>query len=114
MLGLGLSVYKSKISSTGGGSGPGSGYTPPLDSITSAVSYSVRKLSSTYTGDCMLVRRVSDGATQDIGFDSDGLIDVAALTSFRQTTHTYLPFMTAVLLLRVQAASLAFVSFVWL
>lgn len=82
MLGLGLSVYKSKISSTGGGSGPSSGYTPPLDSVTAAVAYSVRKLNSTYTGDCMLVRRVSDGATQDIGFDSDGLIDVAALTSF--------------------------------
>jgi hypothetical protein len=79
MIGLGLSVYKSQGISIGGG---GSSYTPPLDSVTAAVAYSVRKLNSTYTGDCMLVRRVSDGATQDIGFDSDGLIDVAALTAF--------------------------------
>lgn len=67
----------------GGGPGPTPPpYTPPLDSITAAVAYSVRKLSSSYSGDCMLVRRVSDGATQGIGFDSNGLIDVNALATF--------------------------------
>lgn len=67
----------------GGGVGPTPPpYTPPLDSITAAVAYSVRKLSSTYTGDCMLVRRVSDGVTQSIGFGSDGLINDSALSTF--------------------------------
>lgn len=71
----------------GGGPGPGPGpgpppYTPPLDGVTAAVAYSVRKLNSTYSGDCMLVRRVSDGATQPIGFGSNGLIDVNALATF--------------------------------
>jgi hypothetical protein len=67
----------------GGGPGPTPPpYTPPLDSVTAAVAYSVRKLNSTYSGDCMLVRRVSDGATQGIGFDSNGLIDVNALATF--------------------------------
>ena len=45
--------------------------------------FSVRLLSSTYTGDCMRVRRSSDGTLQDIGFDSDGYLDVAAIESFR-------------------------------
>ena len=67
----------------GGGPGPTPPpYTPPLDSVTAAVAYSVRKLNSTYSGNCMLVRRVSDGATQGIGFDSNGLIDVNALATF--------------------------------
>ncbi len=67
----------------GGGPGPSPGYTPPLDTYTgAAAAYSVRKLSSSYSGPCIEAHRLSDGATQDIGFDADGLIDTAAIIAF--------------------------------
>jgi len=43
--------------------------------------YSVRKLSSTYSGSALRVRRSSDNSEQDIGFDGLDL-DIAALASF--------------------------------
>ena len=60
----------------------------PLDNIGlgcstgAAVAYSVRKLSTTYTGYAMQVRRSSDDATQDIGFTAAGELDTAALKTF--------------------------------
>jgi len=67
----------------GGGPGPGPGYTPPLDDYTGAlVAYSVRKVRSAYSGPAIEAERFSDGATQDIEFDSNGLIDTTALTTF--------------------------------
>jgi len=54
-----------------------------LDDYPGAVAaYSVRRLSSSYSGSCIEAYRVSDGATQDIGFDADGLIDTAAIVTF--------------------------------
>ena len=47
-----------------------------------AAAYSVRRLSSTYAGSAMEVRRSSDNALQDIGFDIDGNLDTASLLSF--------------------------------
>ena len=48
-----------------------------------AAAYSVRKLSSTYSGSAMRVRRtVAPFDEQDIGFDSNGDLDTAAITSF--------------------------------
>lgn len=47
-----------------------------------AAAYSVRKLSSSYTGAAIRVRRDSDNAEQDIGFDSNGNLDESALTSY--------------------------------
>ena len=44
--------------------------------------YSVRKLSSSYAGSAIRVRRDTDNAEQDIGFDSNGDLDTSALTSF--------------------------------
>jgi PKD repeat protein len=44
--------------------------------------YSVRKLSSTYTGAAIRVRRSSDNTESDIGFDSNGNLDETALTTF--------------------------------
>jgi hypothetical protein len=53
-----------------------------LDDYTGAYSaYSFRKLSSTYTGACIRLRRGGDFAEQDIGFSGD-YIDTAAITSF--------------------------------
>ena len=66
----------------GGGAPPDPGYTPPLDAYPATAAYSVRKLSSTYSGPCMEVCRVSDGATQDIGFDSDGFLQTSDIVTF--------------------------------
>lgn len=46
------------------------------------VAYSTRKLRAGYTGDCVEVRRSSDNATTDIGFDGNGDIDSTSLLSF--------------------------------
>ena len=53
-----------------------------LDTYTnSAVAYSLRKLSSTYSGSAIRVRRSNDNAEQDIGFLNNEL-DTTSLTSF--------------------------------
>ncbi|MCZ8128736.1 MAG: Ig-like domain-containing protein [Microcystis sp. LE19-114.1B] len=44
--------------------------------------YSLRRLSSSYTGDAILVRRSSDNTTQNIGFTASGLLNESALLSF--------------------------------
>jgi hypothetical protein len=67
---------------TGGGPGPDPGYTPPLDAYPATAAYSVRKLSSSYSGSAIEAYRVSDGATQDIGFDSNGLVSTSEITTF--------------------------------
>jgi hypothetical protein len=53
-----------------------------LDVYTSAAAaYSLRKLNSSYTGNCVRVRRSSDNAEQDIGFVGN-VLDESSLTSF--------------------------------
>lgn len=47
-----------------------------------AAAYSLRKLSSTYTGNAIRVRRSSDNTEQNIGFDGSGNLDTTALTTF--------------------------------
>ena len=55
---------------------------PILDTYPNAkVGYSLRLLSSDYTGFCIRVRRSSDNAEQDIGFDGNEL-DTSSLLSF--------------------------------
>jgi hypothetical protein len=54
-----------------------------------AAAYSVRKLSSTYTGSAIRVRRSSDNAEQDIGFNILGNLDTSALTSFCSGTNGF-------------------------
>lgn len=54
-----------------------------LDIYTNAAAaFSVRKLRTAYTGSCLRVVRQNDGSEQDIGFDSNGLLDVAAIATF--------------------------------
>ena len=76
-LGLGLgvnSITSQKI---------GAGFTGILDEYSgAAAAYSVRRLSSTYTDGLIRVRRSSDDAEQDIGFDANGDLDTTALTTF--------------------------------
>ena len=46
-----------------------------------AAAYSVRKLDKDYTGYCMKVRRASDDAEADIGFDGNGGVDQSAIAT---------------------------------
>ena len=57
-------------------------FTGLLDTYPGAnFAYSIRRLSSIFTGSAFQARRVSDSATQDIGFIGENL-DTAALTTF--------------------------------
>jgi hypothetical protein len=47
-----------------------------------AAAYSLRKLDKDYTGNCIRIRRVSDGVEQDIGFTSSGVLDTSAIRTF--------------------------------
>jgi hypothetical protein len=47
-----------------------------------AAAYSLRKLSFRYTGPCIRVRRDSDNAEIDVGFDGNGNVNLATLSSF--------------------------------
>ena len=53
-----------------------------------AAAYSLRLLSSTYTGYAIRVRRASDNAEQDIGFVNNEL-DTSTLTSFCSGTNGF-------------------------
>ena len=61
-----------------------------LDTYTgAAAAYSVRKLDKDYTGNCMRIRRDSDDAETDIGFDSSGDLDTAAIASHCGSANGY-------------------------
>lgn len=47
-----------------------------------SAAFSMRKLSTSYSGSAIQVRRSSDNATQDIGFNGSGDLDATALTTF--------------------------------
>jgi len=53
-----------------------------------AAAYSLRRLSGSYTGDAIRVRRSSDNAETDIGFDSNGDLDTTALLAHVGTSPT--------------------------
>lgn len=56
----------------------------PLSSISaaSAAAYSLRRLSCSYTGNAIQVRRSSDNTTQNIGFNAWGDLDTISLKAF--------------------------------
>jgi len=54
-----------------------------------AAAYSLRRLTGTYTGAAIRVRRDSDDAEQDIGFDSNGDLDTTALATFCSGTDGF-------------------------
>lgn len=58
--------------------------TPLLETYAGSTgAYSLRKLRSAYTGNAITVRRTTpDTSTQDIGFNAQGELDTAALTTF--------------------------------
>ena len=66
-----------EIPSSGGGS------SLLLDTYqNAAIAYSLRKLSSTFSGDPIRVRRSNDNAEQDIPFDGNGDLDTTNLLAF--------------------------------
>ena len=52
----------------------------PLDNLSAAAAYSLRKLRTAYTGPAIRVRRSSDNAETDIGFTVAGNLDLNALS----------------------------------
>lgn len=76
-MGLGTSLGITALSGAGGGT-----LLLDLYGTNIAAAYSVRKLSSTYSGAGIRVRRSSDNSEQDIGFDANGDLDTSALTTF--------------------------------
>jgi hypothetical protein len=67
-----------------------SGRTGLLDDYPgAAAAYSLRLLDSTYTGSAIRVRRASDNAEQDIGFDGNGDLDTTALATFCSGTDGF-------------------------
>lgn len=82
-VGIGLGIGRQRFS--GGG-----GFVGLLDLYPSAsVAYSLRRLSSTYTGNAIRVRRASDNTEQNIGFDALGNLDTTALTTFCSGTNGF-------------------------
>ena len=65
------------------------GFTGLLDDYPgAAAAYSLRRLDTTYTGSAIRVRRASDNAEQDIGFDNNEL-DTSALATFCSGTNGF-------------------------
>lgn len=60
----------------------------PLDE-NFALGLSLRRIRSSYTGYCIEVRRSSDNATLNIGFDSSGYLDISTLLSFVNSGSGY-------------------------
>jgi hypothetical protein len=65
----------------------------PADSLLDTYSgasaaYSLRLLRTEYTGNCIMVRRSSDGDSTNIGF-SNGTIDTVALNTFCSSTNCF-------------------------
>jgi hypothetical protein len=82
-VGIGVGVGRQRFSQGGGG------FVGLLDEYSgAAAAYSLRQLSSTYTGDSIRVRRASDNTEQDIGFVNNEL-DTATLESFCSGTNGF-------------------------
>jgi len=82
----GYSYQYGRILGKGGGAAPFVGL---LDSYSGAgVAYSLRQLSSSYSGDAIRVRRASDNAELNIGFVANEL-DTASLTTFCSGTNGF-------------------------
>ena len=83
-MGLGIGLNVNRIYRSGG-----PGFTGLLDTYSgAAAAYSLRQLSSTYSGDAIVVRRASDNTTQAIGFVNNEL-DTTTLESFCSGTDGF-------------------------
>jgi hypothetical protein len=55
-------------------------------SATALRAYSTRKIRSAYSGNCWRIKRASDSTETDIGFNTNGVIDKAAIATFAAGT----------------------------
>ena len=75
-------ILAANIEKVNGLTVPSGAVTPILDTYTGAAAgYSVRLLRTAYTGSCMRVREDGGNTETDIGFDSNGDLDTAAIAS---------------------------------
>jgi hypothetical protein len=82
-VGVGVGVGRQRF-------GSGASYVGLLDDYPGAsAAYSVRLLRGGYTGNAIRVRRSSDNAEQNIGFDGSGNLDTSTLTSFCSGTNGF-------------------------
>lgn len=81
MIGLGLSLVGESSSASSLISARSGGSFLLDDYSGAAAAYSVRKLNSGYSGNCMRVRRASDDSEMDISFDGNGLVDTSSIAS---------------------------------
>ena len=51
--------------------------------------YSLRKVGSGYAGQCLRVQRSSDNTQQDIGFDSNGNVNMSAIAAFCGSSQAF-------------------------
>lgn len=61
----------------------------PLDNLTAAAAWSVRKLLTAYAGQCLRLRRSTDDAESDFGFVANGL-DTASITTWLNGATGYI------------------------
>lgn len=81
MYGYGNSMFLATTGILARGGAPS--FTGLLDTYSGAsAAYSLRRLSSTYTGNLIRVRRSSDNAEQNIGYNSSNVLDTASLLTF--------------------------------
>lgn len=74
-------------------SAAGGGFAGPLDAYEAELFgawSAARRLLAAYTGDLVRLRRSSDSAESDFGFDADGELDVAAITTWKGAASLYL------------------------
>ena len=72
----------------------GTAFTGLLDTYTGAgIAAGVRRLSSTYTGPLMRIIRASDSTVSDIGYDTSGHLDTAAISTFCSGTTGYILYL---------------------
>lgn len=90
MLGLGTSINKSSSSESASIAGRSSSFTGLLDESyggSASAAYSVRRLSGSYSGKALQIRRVSDNVEVDVSFDNNNEISLdSAVTNVTEET----------------------------
>ena len=78
------------VQSALGGRGGGASFVGAYDAIPSIVAaYGMRRLLASYTGALVRLRRASDNAESDFGYDANGDLDVAAIATWLTATTGY-------------------------
>lgn len=71
-------------------SGVGVSFVGPYDAIPNiTAAYGVRRLLASYTGSLLRLRRTSDNAESDFGYDANGDLDTAAIATWLTATSGY-------------------------